>query len=294
MVKHKMPPLATVEGISRHFTVGQIVRLETGKVLSFEEFIAQLETRDLVFIGEVHDNPEHHLIQVQILQALMVRHGPITVAMEFFQKPQQAVIDRYLLGKSSELEFLKDVGWEKQWSFDYSFYRPLMLAVKEKGGEILAINAPSDIVKKVARSGLNALEPDERSLLAKNIVLDNEGHRTYLQDVFNNEAHGHLANFDFFYEAQCVWEDTMAQNIAGSLEGSDEVLIALTGNGHIINKFGIPDRTAARIPADMVTVLLKPIEAGLTIDRESADYVWLTGKYSRRSTFAHPKHHRMK
>ncbi len=294
MVKHKMPPLATVEGISRHFTVGQIVQLETGKILSFEELIAQLETRDLVFIGEVHDNPEHHLIQVQILQALMARHGPVTVAMEFFQRPQQVIIDRYIMGESSESEFLKEVNWKKQWSFDYSLYRPLILTVKERKGKLLAINAPNDIVRKVARSGLKGLDPDERSLLAKNIDLNNEGHRAYLQDVFNNEAHGHLTNFDFFYEAQCVWEDTMAQNIAGSLEGTDEILIALTGNGHIINKFGIPDRTAARIPADMVTVLLTPIDDGLTLARKSADYVWLTGKYSRRSVFVHPKHHRMK
>ena len=86
----------------------------------------------------------------------------------------------------------------------------------------------------------------------------------------------------------------MAQNIAESLEGADKVLIALTGNGHIINKYGIPDRTAARIPADLVTVLLAPIDDGLKFDRKSADYVWLTGKYSRRSVFVHPKHHRSK
>ena len=286
---HKMPPLASVEGVSRHFVVGQIIQVETGEPLSFDRFIDQLESRDLVFIGEVHDNPEHHLIQVQILQALMARHGQITVAMEFFQEPQQAIIDRYLAGKSTESEFLKDVNWKKQWSFDYSFYRPLMLAVKENKGKILAVNAPRDIVRKVARSGLNGLDPDERALLPEHIGLDNEGHRSFLQNVFEDNAHGILTNFEFFYEAQCVWEDTMAENVAASLEGADEPLVVLTGNGHIINKFGIPDRTAKRIPADMATVLLSPMEEGLTIAKSNADYVWLTGNYERRSSFFHHK-----
>lgn len=294
MAKHKMPPMASVEGASRHFFVGQVIHVETGEALPFDQFIDQLASRDLVFAGEVHDNPEHHLIQVQILQALIARHGALTVAMEFFQKPQQAIIDHYMEGKSTELEFLKEVDWKKQWSFDYSFYRPLMLAVKENGGKILAINAPRDIVKKVARSGLNALEPDERSLLPETIDLDNEKHRAYIQDVFKDDAHGILNNFEFFYEAQCVWEDTMAANIAEVLEGADETLLVLTGNGHIINKFGIPDRTTARIPADMATVLLTPIEEGFTIAKDSADYVWLTGKYPRRRSFIHPMHHRKK
>ena len=143
--RHKMPPLASVEGVTRHFFVGQIIQLETGEILSFDSFIDQLETKDLVFVGEVHDNPEHHLIQVQILQALAARHGPLTVGMEFFQAPKQDIIDRYMAGESTETEFLKDVNWKKQWAFDYSFYRPLVLAIKGQKGKILAINAPNDI-----------------------------------------------------------------------------------------------------------------------------------------------------
>ena len=138
------------------------------------------------------------------------------------------------------------------------------------------------------------LEPDERSLLAKNIDVGNQEHRAYLQEVFENDAHSGLSNFEFFYEAQCVWEDTMAENIAAALEGADKTLVVLTGNGHIVNKFGIPDRTVARVPADTATVLLAPMEEGLTIARNSADYVWLTGKYPRRMSFFHPMGHRKK
>ena len=291
VMKYKMPPLANVEGASHHFTIGRIISLKTGEGLTFEQMIGQLESVDIVFIGEVHNNPEHHLIEVQILQALMSRRGPLTVEMEFFQKMQQPAIDRYLAGTCTESEFLKAVDWNNQWSFDYSLYRPLMLAVKDKGGKILAINAQNNIVRKVARSGLDNLSADERSMLAKDIDLSNEKHRAYLYDIFNDEAHNHIRNFDYFYQAQCVWEDTMAETIAGSLKNAQRPVVVFVGNGHIVNKFGIPDRTIKRTPAKMATIMLTPIEGQMTLAKESADYVWLTGACSRRSVLFHHKLH---
>jgi len=282
VTKPAMPPLASVEGIPGHFRMGRIIHLDTGEVVSFDCFIEQLESKDLIFIGEKHDNPEHHLIQVQILQALMSRYGDLCVAMEFFQEPQQPVLDRYMEGTSNETVFLEDVDWSKAWSFDYYFYRPLIFMLREKGSRIHAINAPNDIVKKVARSGLDSLEPEERNQLAKEIDLDNEKHRAYLRDVYKQHTHHDLKNFDYFYQAQCVWEDTMAENIAGYLKENEQRVVVFTGNGHIVNRYGIPDRTLKRIPVTMATIVLYPLTGRETIKKETADYVWLTGDCSRR------------
>ena len=290
VTKPRMPPLASVEGVPGHFRMGRIIHLNTGKAVSFDRFIDQLESKDLIFIGEKHDNPEHHLIQVQILQALMARYGDLSVAMEFFQEPQQPALDRYMEGTSTETAFLKDVDWHKSWSFDYCFYRPLIFMLREKGGRIHAINAPNDIIKKVARSGLDSLKPDERNQLAKEIDLDNEKHRAYLRDVYNQHTSQDLKKFDYFYQAQCVWEDTMAENIAGYLKKNEQRLVVFAGNGHIVNRYGIPDRTLKRIPVTMATIVLYPLTGRETIKKETADYVWLTGDCSRRHFMGPHKH----
>jgi uncharacterized iron-regulated protein len=289
MRRPSRPPHASIEGVSSHFRIGCIINMETGKTLSFDHLIDQVGTKSLIFIGEVHNNLEHHLIQVQILQALMIRYGVQSVAMEFFQQTQQPVIDRYMDGSTAEAVFLKDVGWDKTWAYDYYLYRPLMLMTKEKRGKVLAINAPKDIVKKVARSGLSSLEPRERDQLATRIDLENESHRAYLRNVFENHAHPDLKRFDFFYQAQCVWEDTMAENIAEYLKKHKEKIVVFTGNGHIVNKFGIPNRTLNRITVPMVTILLLPLTGPLTIKKEMADYIWLTGDYSGRPSTIHPR-----
>jgi uncharacterized iron-regulated protein len=276
-MKSASPLTAEAKIISGPFQTGQIINMETGETVAFDELIDQLEKKDLVFIGETHDNPEHHLIQVQLLQALMARHDlPLTVAVEFFQAYQQEVLDQYMKGSITEEMFLKGVGWRKAWGFDYHFYRPLIVMTKQRGGQILAINAPRDITRKVARFGLSGLEPKEREELAVDIDLTDESHRAYVWEAYKKHPHINLKSFDFFYQAQCVWEDTMAENIGKSLIKGKRKMVVFTGNGHIIKKFGIPGRTLKRVRVDCATVVLLPFTGQLKIEKETADFVWIT------------------
>jgi len=226
----------------------------------------------------VHDNPEHHLIQLQILQALVACCGPISIAMEFFEKPQQPILDRYNRSEMDEKEFLKEVDWGS----DYYFYRPLIRMAKQNNGAVLAINAPRKVVRKVARQGLESLDDSERNKIAQEIDLSNEAHRNYVREAYERHTHGDLKEFEYFYEAQCVWEDTMAESLAEYLRKNGNKLVAFMGNGHIINKFGVPDRTIERAPVSMVTIMPLPINKDITIEKETADYVWLTDDCSHR------------
>ncbi|MEE4354520.1 MAG: ChaN family lipoprotein [Desulfatiglans sp.] len=287
-IKRTPPPLAFLEDEPAHFRAGTIIHTESGKAIKFDTLISQLAEKELVFVGEVHDNPEHHLIQVQILQALTRGRRPV-VAMEFFEKSRQAVLDSYVSGISSEKEFLKGVEWNDQWRFDYHLYRPLMLHIREKRGKILAINAPASLVRKVARSGIMSLKPHERDRIAEDIDLENKKHRDYIETVFKNHIHKDLGSFDFFYQAQCVWEDTMAESIAQYLTKNRERVIVLSGNGHIINKYGIPDRTSRRTDVTLATVLLKPLTGHVTLKKRESDYIWLTNDCSQRRFMTHPK-----
>ena len=279
VMRPSMPPLASIEGKPGHFFAGRIINTNDGKAISFDLLIDLLTTNDLIFIGEVHNNADHHLIETQILQALMMRNKRLTVAMEFFDESDQPALDRYMQGAVTEEKFLKDVNWDKKWAFDYHFYRPLMLLAKEKAQNLLAVNAPGNIVKKVAGSGLKSLNAQERNQLAKKIDLNNKDHRAYLNEIYRKHQHDILKNFEYFYEAQCAWEDTMAENLAADIKKYNEQIVVFAGNGHIVNKFGIPERTQKRAPVRMATVMLYPLTERTTIKKGIADYVWLTGNY---------------
>lgn len=258
------------------FRTGQIIEAETGSPLEFDALVGRLSKKDIVFIGEVHNNPAHHLIQLQIIQALMTRSDRMTLAMEFFPVTKQFTLDQYLSGQLSEDAFLRDVDWQHSWGYDYSLYRPLMLLAKQNRIEVTAINAPAEVVRKIARHGLGKLKPEERALLAPNIDLDNKAHKSYLQRIFEQHSHKDLKQFEYFYQAQCTWEDTMAQNIAEHAKKRGGMFVVLAGNGHIVQKFGIPDRTFKRHSVPMVTVLPLPLSGQASIEPGIGDYLWFT------------------
>jgi uncharacterized iron-regulated protein len=276
-LKTAAPPTAILPGLPDHFRKDQIIDLNAGKAVSFGELIHQISTKDLVFVGEDHDNPDHHLIEVQILQALADASVRFTLGMEFFQKKQQTALNRYLERELSEHEFLKEAAWEENWGFDYHLYRPLLLFAREHGIRILALNAPLEIVMEVGRHGLKALSADERSQVAREIDLTNDAYRTRVEAAYAWHPKDQLKSFDYFYEAQCAWDETMAENVADYLRQKDEKVIVFSGNGHVEYKFGIPDRTLRRHPVPAATIVLLPLSHNTLLEKGMADYVWLTG-----------------
>jgi uncharacterized iron-regulated protein len=270
-------PSLTIEGAPERFQIGQIVNMEQAEAVRFDELITALSGCDVIFVGEIHDNPEHHLMEIQILQALADRFGDhLAVGMEFFQLGQQEAINQYLHGSISEDQFLEAVDWKESWGFDYLFYRPLMLFSKEKGLKVLALNAPAAIVRKVARVGLSGLTAEERNQIPEHIDLGNEAERAYVREAFGVHKNMDLKDFERFYEAQCVWESTMAETISRHLASSGGKMVVFSGDGHIVYKFGIPDRTVRRIPVTAATVVLHPTAGHEAVEKNLADFVWLT------------------
>ncbi len=93
-----------------------------------------------------------------------------------------------------------------------------------------------------------------------------------MEAVFNDNPHHQIKSFDYFYEAQCAWEDTMAESIARKL--GQNPMVVVIGNGHIQNKYGVPNRAYGRNPVPFRTVYLASV--GSEVDLEVADYIWVT------------------
>jgi uncharacterized iron-regulated protein len=270
------PIVASIAGASEVFHRNQILDLASGKALSFSELMDCLSPVDVVFVGETHHNPEHHLIQVQILQALSSRVQTLTVGMEFFQQHHQAALDRYLKEDMTEEDFLTEVDWKRTWGYPYHFYRPLLLGARAHGLHVLALNAPRNIVRTVARKGLAGLEEEERALIPQELDLSNDAHRAYIRETYERHDHEKLQSFEFFYEAQCVWDETMARNIADFMSDHGGSMVVFSGNGHIIHRFGVPDRTQRRVSVSVATLMPYTLHHTMTLEKGIADYVWLT------------------
>src|SRR5256885_11516723 len=89
----------------------------------FETMIADLARADAVFVGEQHDDPNTHRLELAIVEGLTRRGVPVAVAMEMFERDVQEQVDKYAAGTITEAQFLKDA---RPWPRYATDYRPIL------------------------------------------------------------------------------------------------------------------------------------------------------------------------
>jgi len=268
------PLTLSIRGKPTRLMENTILRTDTDSVVSQEQLISDLAASRVIYVGEIHSNPSHHAIQLKIIQALAQSTPHLMIGMEMVDHTYQPVLDQWSAGKMDEATFLRRTHWYVNWRFDFSLYRDILEYAKKKHLRIIALNIPFHIPPKIRIGGIDSLTPDDRRQLPAVIDTTNAAHRAYMKKIFKMHAFafGGRGNFEYFYEAQCAWEDSMAQAIADHL-GSGRMVV-LTGDGHIIRKFGIPDRAFALTRAPFKTIYLAPVDS--EADLSWADYLWAT------------------
>ncbi len=266
------PPLLTFTDMTGAYGPGAIIDTRTGTTIGFDLLADRLSGVAVVYVGERHTDAAHHAVQLRIIRALHARSVDIRIGMEMFDRTYQPVLDQWSAGKLSEEQLLELTHWYANWRFDYGLYREILDFAREAAVPLIALNIPFHLPAKISTGGLDSLRPFERRHIAGDIDLSNEDHRSYVEDIFKTHSIRGREKFEYFYMAQCAWEDSMAQAAAENLGGGS--MIVLIGNGHIIRKFGVPARAARRSGADFLTVYLAA--AGESVERSYADYIWVT------------------
>ncbi len=245
--------------------------------------LQDLAQADVVYLAEIHDHPEDHKIQLQIIQELQRRNQKVAIAMEMFQHPYQDILDRYLAEQLNEQELLEQSEYNQRWGFSWEYYAPILRFAKEKQLPVLALNTPTEITRQVASAGLESLTPKQRRLIPPfgEIRTDNPEYRQLLAKTFQQHqkfGHGNSADFERFFLAQVLWDETMAAGTAKFLKANPNYqVVVLAGQGHIIYGYGIPSRVARRLKDKQLvqlSVLLSPFRDPIDTNQPIADFVW--------------------
>ncbi|MBW1833477.1 MAG: ChaN family lipoprotein, partial [Deltaproteobacteria bacterium] len=193
-------------------------------------------------------------------------------------------------GELNEKEFMEKMHWYANWRFDFELYKDILLFLKNNRIRIVGLNLPFHIPPKIAIGGIESLSDDEKKNLPKEIDTSNVGHKAYLEKIFEEHKVKGREKFENFYMAQCVWEEMMAESISQNLKGNP--MIVLVGNGHIVHKFGIPDRAFRRTEASFKTIFLAPAGSGAEAELSFADYIWVTPSINKHHMGRRPHGHR--
>ncbi|MEW6067610.1 MAG: ChaN family lipoprotein [Nitrospirota bacterium] len=230
--------------------------IQPQKAISLEDIINTISDKPVIYIGEIHTNYEDHKLHLKIIMGLYEKGRKFAIGMEMFQKPFQKVIDEYLSGAISERELLKKTEYFKRWKFDYNFYREILEFAKAKNIPVVALNLRSEIVEKVSREGLDVLNDENRNEIPEDMDMSDEDYRKRLRDIFEEHKSQEIKNFDYFYQSQILWDETMSHSIDKFLkENPAWQMVVLAGAGHIIYGSGIPKRVYRLNAKDYVTII---------------------------------------
>jgi uncharacterized iron-regulated protein len=235
--------------------------------------IPRLAEKQVVFIGETHDQFAHHLAQLEIIRRLHAIHDDLVIGVEYFQVPFQQALDAYITGQSTEEELLKQTEYFERWRFDYRLYRPIMRYAREHSIPLIALNIPAEISRKVARSGIESLSAAERAQIPREIDRSDQAYRERLRAVFETHRARDAApgSFDHFVDSQLLWDEGMAETAAKYLRRHPgRHMVILAGSGHLLYGSGIPRRLLRRVPLASTIV----INAGASVtDPQMADFL---------------------
>jgi uncharacterized iron-regulated protein len=202
----------------------------------------QLTGQKVVLLGETHDRVDDHRWQLDVLTALHARRKNIAIGFEMFPRRLQPVLDRWVAGELSEDDFLEQAEWKKVWGYSADFYLPLFRFAREHRLPMLALNVDRKLVQQVSAKGWDAVPESERQGVSRPAA-PGEAYRTALKAVFDSHAdlQKDTARFDYFVDAQALWDRAMAEGIATHLQRRpQDLVVGMLGAGHIHNGHGVP------------------------------------------------------
>ncbi len=222
----------------------------TGSAIAGPELLDDVATRAVVLLGEQHDDPDHHLWQLQTLAALHARRPAMIIGFEVFPRRVQPVLDRWVRGELGRRELLAQAEWGKIWGVDADLYLPLFEFARLNRLPMLALNVDRSLNKAVAASGWDAIAADDREGVStpapalpayRDSLFPIWREHAAADDRSREAATPDDPAFARFVQSQLLWDRAMAEPLARAAQGTGAPLaVGIVGSGHLQHGYGVP------------------------------------------------------
>lgn len=137
----------------------------SGKKADYARMIEMLSRQDIVLIGEFHNNPISHWMELEITKDCYKKRD-LVLGAEMFEQDNQQALYQYLAGQLTAKGLDTAARLWKNYTTDYS---PLVNFAKDQKLSFVATNVPRKYASMVSKAGFEALKnltDQEKSWLA--------------------------------------------------------------------------------------------------------------------------------
>jgi uncharacterized iron-regulated protein len=209
-----------------------------GKKADYGDILKEALKADVIFFGELHDNPVSHWLEFEITKDLCnVKGKKLVLAAEMFETDNQILIDEYFSGLIKESSFEDEVRLWKNYKTDY---KPLLDFARDSGLKFIASNIPRRYAAVVNSGGFEALEkvsPEGLNYIAP-LPIEYDPELPCYKEMLSmgGGAMGHATQN--LPKAQAIKDATMANSIA-KYRQERETVIHYNGSYHSDRLMGI-------------------------------------------------------
>ena len=290
------PPAWTTTLSAEHPLAGRIWSSDASAFVPVATLVQALSAADLAYLGEKHDNPDHHRLQAWLLDQLAAAGKRPGIVFEMIGEDRQGIVDAQLAENPDSAGALgKALDWEKSGWPDWAEYQPVFDSALRHRLPVVAGNLPRADMRAVGRDGVAALPDDRRRRLGLDAALPDES-RDMLLDIV---AKGHCGlmpreSLTPMVAVQRVRDAVLADNMIRALDRPDtDSAVMIAGAGHARRDLAAPP-TATSLAPQTETVTLAFIEVddaaadpGAYAENFGAaalpfDYVWFTPRANDR------------
>lgn len=195
---------------------------------------------DFVLLGEAHDNADHHLWQLQSLAMLLGERDRLVIGMEMFPRRVQPVLDRWIAGQLTESQLLQQTDWNRVWGYDPDLYLPILRFARLNRIPLVALNVERTLIHETSTGGWEAVAPERREGVS-DPASASDAYRALLKQSFAQHGEADESAFEYFIQAQLVWDRAFAQALADAASAHPQSLVVgVIGSGHLRYGHGVP------------------------------------------------------
>jgi uncharacterized iron-regulated protein len=214
----------------------------SGKKADYDDIVKAAGKTDVVFFGELHDNPVAHWLELEITKDLFAKKDKdLILAAEMFETDNQLMIDEYFSDIIKEGTFEKEVRLWKNYMTDY---KPLVSFAKQNKLMFVASNIPRRYASVVAAGGFDALlklSPEALKFIAP-LPIEYDPELPCYKDMLSMDTSigGGMQNqvSPNLPKAQAMKDATMAKSIA-NYRKAGQTVIHFNGSYHSDRHMGI-------------------------------------------------------
>ena len=133
-----------------------VIYNKKGKVVSYKKMMKSLKKNDMVFFGELHNNPIAHWLQFEVTKGLYeTKKDKLVLGAEMFETDNQLLLDEYLGDMISKSSFKREA---RLWDNYDTDYEPLVEFAKKNELNFVATNIPRRYASMVFKKGIETLD----------------------------------------------------------------------------------------------------------------------------------------